>query len=417
MDSHTPGGGDRAATVMDAQARSRPRVAVLTREFPPEVYGGAGVHVDGLTAALAEHAEVAVHCFGAARDDQRVAATYGTWEALDGRGPHVAALRHLATDLAMVAGVARADLVHSHTWYTSLAGDLARRCYDVPHVATTHSLEPLRPWKAEQLGGGYALSSWAERTGLEGADAIIAVSAGMRDDVLRCYPAVDPDRVTVIHNGIDPDRWRAQGGTAAEAMGVDPARPSVVFVGRVTRQKGLPLLLDAARHLDPEVQLVLLAGAPDTPEIAAEVRAGVEALGDRVLWVDRMVPQPEVAQVLTRASVLACPSIYEPFGLVNLEAMACGVPVVASAVGGVGEVVVDGETGHLVAFEPGDDPFGSPADPEGFALAFAERLSALLADPAGAAAMGRAGRARVEAHFTWSAIAARTAGLYRSLLA
>src|SRR5690606_5566580 len=288
-------------------------------------------------------------------------------------------------DLAMAAGVEGCDLVHSHTWYANFAGHLAKLLYDVPHVATTHSLEPLRPWKAEQLGGGYALSSFCERTGLEHADAVIAVSRQMRDDVLRAYPAVDPERVVVIHNGIDPEEYAPDHGRdVLDAYGIDPQRPSVVFVGRITRQKGLVHLLQAAPAIAPEAQLVLCAGAPDTPEIAAEVRALVEGVRARrggVVWIEEVLGRATVAQLLPAATVFVCPSIYEPFGLVNLEAMACEAAVVASAVGGIPEIVVDGETGYLVPFEPGDDPFGSPRDPDAFAAALAERVNALLDDP------------------------------------
>jgi alpha-maltose-1-phosphate synthase len=400
------------------------RAALLTREYPPEVYGGAGVHVEHLARELAGLMDLEVHAFGAPRDDPLVAGTYGTWSALDGPEPHLGALRHVATDLLMVAGLdltgaRRPDVVHSHTWYANLAGHLAKLVADIPHVVTTHSLEPLRPWKAEQLGGGYAVSSFCERTGIEHADAVIAVSEGMRADVLRAYPAVDPGRVTVIHNGIDTTVYHRDVGDAAlRRHGVDPQRPTVIFVGRITRQKGVLHLLDAAEGLIPDAQLVLCAGAPDTPELAARMRERVAALQGRrtgVVWIDRMLDRAEVVQLLSHATVFACPSIYEPFGLVNLEAMACELPVVASAVGGIPEIVVEGETGHLVAFAPGDDPYGSPRDPAGFAAALAERLNDLLTAPDRAQAMGRAGRRRVEEHFAWPGIARRTAELYRSL--
>jgi alpha-maltose-1-phosphate synthase len=399
----------------------RPAIALCTREYPPEVYGGAGVHVEHLARALTEHAAVAVHCFGAPRDEDLVAASYRPWDALAGRAAHLAALQTFAVDLAMVAGVEGADLVHSHTWYANLAGHLAGLTYGVPHVMTSHSLEPLRPWKAEQLGGGYQLSLWAERTAAEAADAIIAVSAGMRDDILRSYPSVRGERVHVIHNGVDPDVYRPDVATdVVERIGIDPAVPTAVFVGRITRQKGLPHLLDAADRLAAGTQLVLCAGAPDTAEIEGEVAAHVAALRDagrlRVFWIPEMLPRPEVVQILSHATVFVCPSIYEPFGLVNVEAMACGTPVVASAVGGIPEIVVEGETGHLVGFEPGHDPFGSPADPARFADNLAERINALLSDPDQAHRMGRAARARVEAEFAWPAIARQTMELYRTLL-
>jgi starch synthase len=396
------------------------RVALLSREFPPEVYGGAGVHVEHLAEALARLVAVEVHCFGAPRPSPLVKGTYLPWEALAGDEPHTAALRHFSTDLAIVAGVAGAELVHSHTWYANLAGHLAKLCYGIPHVVTTHSLEPLRPWKVEQLGGGYALSSFAERSAIEAADAVIAVSRQMREDVLAAYPAVDPARVHVIHNGIDPDVYRPDLSTGVlEAHGIDPAAPTVAFVGRITRQKGLGHLLDAAAHLRDGSQLVLCAGAPDTPEIEAEVTAQVAALSEagrvRVVWIPEMLPRPDIVQILSHATVFCCPSVYEPFGLVNLEAMACETPVVASAVGGIPEIVVEGETGHLVAYDAAEAPTGTPRDPEAFARALAGGLNALLDDPRRAAGMGHAARRHVVEHFAWPAIAARTAELYERL--
>jgi starch synthase len=399
---------------------SGPRIGLLTKEYPPEVYGGAGVHVAELARALDGLIDLEVHCFGAPRTDPLVGGTYREWDALAGDAPELAALRTMSADLAMTAGLSGVDLVHSHTWYANLAGHLAKLVYGVPHVATTHSLEPLRPWKREQLGGGYALSGWCERTGLEGADAVIAVSHGMRDDVLACYPALDPARVQVIHNGVDPTRWhRVDGKDALTDNGIDPDRPYAVFVGRITRQKGVAHLLDMAERLPASTQLVLCAGAPDTPQIAEEFRARVAALASApvdVVWIEQMLPREQILEVLSHAAVFVCPSIYEPFGIVNLEAMACELPVVASAVGGIPEIVVPGETGWLVGFEPGDDELGSPADPAAFAAELAARVAACLDDPGTAAAMGRAGRARVEESFSWDAIAARTAELYRSLV-
>ena len=393
------------------------RVDLLTREYPPEIYGGAGVHVEYLARELrgADGVDdVRVHCFGAPRDEPGVVA-YADPPGLAGAN---AALRTMGIDLEMAAAAAGTDVVHSHTWYANLAGHTAKLLHGVPHVVTTHSLEPLRPWKAEQLGGGYALSSWCERVAIEAADAVIAVSSGMRDDVLRAYPAVDPDRVVVVHNGIDTDEYRPDPRTdVVERLGMDPSAPSVVFVGRITRQKGLPHLLRAARALPPDAQLVLLAGAPDTPEIETEVRGLIDALraerpAGSVLWEAQMLPRAEVIQVLSHASVFACPSIYEPMGIVNLEAMACSIPVVATATGGIPEVVVDGVTGTLVPLDSGR-PDGEPADPDRFAADLAAALTAVLDDPARAAAMGAEGRRVAVEGFAWPAIAAKTVAVYR----
>lgn len=395
------------------------KVALLTREFPPEVYGGAGVHVAELSRALAERAEVAVHCFGAPRADPLVAASYEPWDGLPAIGRPSGALGTLSVDLAMAAGVGGASLLHSHTWYANLAGHLGKLLWGVPHVATTHSLEPLRPWKAEQLGdGGYALSCFCERTGLEGADAVVAVSDAMREDVLSCYPALEAGRVRVIHNGVDPTRWRpALDRELLESHGIDPERPIALFLGRVTRQKGLVHLLRAAGHMTEDAQLVLLAGAADTPQLAAEVRGLVDDLSRRrsVVWIERMVSQAEAAAFYTSATVFVCPSVYEPFGLVNLEAMACGTAVVATAVGGIPEIVVQGETGLLVSTgRLGTD--GEPTDPEQLARALAAALDAVVGDPARARLMGERGRERVLEHFSWSAVAEQTLVLYRELL-
>jgi alpha-maltose-1-phosphate synthase len=377
----------------------RLRVALLTREYPPEVYGGAGVHVTYLARELAQLVDLTVHCQGV---DRVGAVAHQPWHRLDGANE---ALRTISTDLSMTAAVGSADLVHSHTWYANLGGHLAGLLYGVPHVVTMHSLEPLRPWKAEQLGGGYALSSWCERVAAESAAAVVAVSEGMRADVLAAYPAIAPGRVRVIRNGIDTSEYTPDPGTDVLARhGVDPGRPSVVFVGRITRQKGLPVLLKAAQQLDPAAQLVLCAGQPDTAELAAEVTelvAGLQATRSGVVWLPEMLPQREVIQLLSHATVFACPSLYEPLGIVNLEAMACGTAVVASRVGGIPEVVSDGETGLLV---PPDDP-----------AALADALDALLGDPGRADAMGRAGRQRAIAEFSWPAIAAQTAALYAEL--
>jgi len=395
------------------------KIALLSREYPPEVYGGAGVHVEYLARELAPLVELAVHCFGAARSSPEVAGSYQPWSALDGDAPELAALRTLSVDLLMAKAVRGTELVHTHTWYANFAGHLAKLMYGVPHVMTSHSLEPLRPWKAEQLAGGYALSSYCEKTSIEAADAVIAVSAGMRKDILAAYPAVDPARVHVIYNGIDPAQFQPDPQTDVLLReGIDPARPYVVFVGRVTRQKGIVHLLEAARYFAPDVELVLCAGEPDTKEMGEEVRALVAELEQSrgpVHWIGKMMPRRELIQILSHARVFACPSIYEPFGIVNLEAMACGAPVVASAVGGIPEVVEDGKTGYLVPFESDGTPLGAPKDRDAFARAFAARVNQLVADPVKAAAFGKAGRARVEARFSWSAIAQQTANLYRGL--
>ena len=394
------------------------KVALLTREYPPEVYGGAGVHVEYLARELGRLEDLTVHCWGADRSEPDVVA-HRAWDELAGDAPHLAALRAMSIDLSMTAGAEGADVVHSHTWYANLAGHLSKLVYDIPHVATVHSLEPLRPWKAEQLGGGYALSSFCERIALEGADAVIAVSEGMKRDVLAAYPAVSEERVRVIYNGIDTSEYRSVSGTdVLERHGIEEGRPSVVFVGRITRQKGVPYLIDAALEFADEAQLVLCAGAPDTPEIEADVERRVERLRaerGNVTWIDEFLPKPDVIELLSRATVFACPSIYEPLGIVNLEAMACETAVVATATGGIVEVVQDGVTGLLVPFEPADPPAIEPRDPAAFSSAIAERVNALLADPARAEEMGRAGRARAVESFSWPAIAAETVDVYRSL--
>ncbi|WP_405551435.1 glycogen synthase [Streptomyces sp. NBC_01171] len=378
------------------------RVGLLTREYPPDVYGGAGVHVEFLARELAELVDLEVHCWGEGRGVGVV--RHRPWPVLDGSND---ALRTFSVDLSMAAALQGSDLVHSHTWYAGLAGHLAKLLYGIPHVTTAHSLEPLRPWKAEQLGGGYALSSWAERTAIESADAVIAVSGAMRDDILACYPALDADRVHVVHNGIDTRLYRPDPGTdALRRHGIDPERPYVLFVGRITRQKGVPQLLRAVREIDPRAQVVLCAGAPDTPEIDREFRdrfQELSAVRAGVFWIPQMLPRAEVVQLLTHAAVFVCPSVYEPLGIVNLEAMACGTPVVASRVGGIPEVVDDGRTGLLV---------DTDGDFEGN---LARALDSVLADPVAARRMGEAGRARAVGEFGWDAVARRTAGLYEEI--
>ncbi|GIE94700.1 glycogen synthase [Paractinoplanes rishiriensis] len=394
------------------------RVDLITREYPPEVYGGAGVHLEYLARDLRALADVRVHCFGAPRTEPGVTA-YPEPAELSGAN---AALRTMGIDLAIASGCAGTDIVHSHTWYANFAGHTAKLLHGVPHVVTTHSLEPLRPWKAEQLGGGYALSSFCERVAIENADAIIAVSGGMKKDVLTAYPTVDPDRIRVVYNGIDTEQYRPDHGTdVIDRLGIDLGRPSVVFVGRITRQKGLPYLMRACQDLPADAQIVLLAGAPDTPEIAAEVEAlavQLRAARDEhgVIWVQEMLPKHEVIQVLTHATVFVCPSIYEPMGIVNLEAMACETAVVATATGGIPEVVADGETGVLVPVDQLPDGTGTPVEPDKFVADLAAALTRVLQDPQRAAELGRAGRRRAVEHFSWSRIAEDTTAVYRSVL-
>ena len=393
------------------------RIDVLSKEYPPEIYGGAGVHVAELVRALRaeDGVDARVHCFGGDRAESGTTGYADPAELAEAN----AAVRTLGVDLEMVGGCAGADVVHSHTWYANMAGHLAKLLHGVPHVVTAHSLEPMRPWKAEQLGGGYAVSSWVERTAYDAADAVIAVSAAMRDDVLRSYPDVDPARVHVVHNGIDTDDWQpVENPQRVRELGVDPDRPSVIFVGRITRQKGLPLFLRAAAQLPPEVQLVLCAGAPDTKEIEAEVRGLVDGLAaerDGVVWIAEMLPRADVVALLTAATVFACPSIYEPLGIVNLEAMACETAVVATATGGIPEVVVHGTTGWLVPIDQATDGTGTPLDPEQYVADLAAALVDAVSDPARARERGLAGRARAQESFSWPAIAEQTLEIYRSL--
>ena len=382
------------------------KVGLLTREWPPDIYGGAGVHVRELAAHLRPLVDVDVHCFGAPRPD---AEAHAVPADLTGANP---ALQTLGVDLEMVRDTAGVDLLHSHTWYANLAGHVGGLLHGVPHVITAHSLEPLRPWKIEQLGGGYRVSSWVEATAYSHAQAIIAVSEGMRRDILAAYPQVDPSRVHVVHNGIDTDAYRPDASVEAlERHGVPLDRPYVLFVGRITRQKGLAHLLAAARDFTEGTVLVLCASSPDTPEMGEEIAQAVEVLraergADSVIWIEEQASLDDVRQLLTHARVFACPSVYEPLGIVNLEAMACEAPVVASAVGGIPEVVVDGVTGRLVAYDP--------ADPAALESGLADAINALVADPARAKAMGRAGRARAIADFSWDAIAQRTVAVYRT---
>ncbi|WP_077088361.1 glycogen synthase [Mycobacterium rhizamassiliense] len=386
------------------------RVAMMTREYPPEVYGGAGVHVTELVAQLRRLCAVDVHCMGAPREG---AFAYQPDPRLEDAN---AALSTLSTDLVMANAAAGATVVHSHTWYAGLAGHLAAMLYDIPHVLTAHSLEPLRPWKAEQLGGGYRVSTWVERNAVLAADAVIAVSSGMREDVLRVYPALDPNAVHVVRNGVDTDVWYPAGpvpsGSMLDELGVDPGRPIVAFVGRITRQKGVAHLVAAAHHFSPDAQIVLCAGAPDTPEIAEEIRAAVDELARSrtgVFWIREMLPIGNLREILSAAMVFVCPSVYEPLGIVNLEAMACGTAVVASDVGGIPEVVSDQTTGSLVHYDA-DDPIG-------YQTRLADAVNALVADPEKAARYGRAGRQRCIDEFSWAQVAEQTLDIYRKVSA
>ena len=381
---------------------------MMTREYPPEVYGGAGVHVTELVAQLRHLCEVDVHCMGAPRPGATVAQPDPALQDAN------AALTTLSADLNMVNSAADATVVHSHTWYAGMAGHLAALLYGVPHVLTAHSLEPMRPWKAEQLGGGYRISSWVEKTAVEAADAVIAVSSGMRGDVLRAYPTLDPSRVHVVKNGIDTEVWHpvqpAAGDSVLEDLGVDTSRPIVAFVGRITRQKGVAHLVAAAHHFAPDVQLVLCAGAPDTPQIAAEVASAVQELSEArtgVFWVREMLPTNKIREILAAATTFVCPSVYEPLGIVNLEAMACETAVVASDVGGIPEVVADRRTGLLVHYDPNDTT--------SFERELAYAVNSLVADPEKARQFGVAGRQRCIDEFSWARIAEQTVEIYRKV--
>ena len=395
----------------------------MTREYPPQVYGGAGVHVEYLSRELARLIEVEVHCWGTQREDAGKLHVIGDEPPAEVTAGTEAkfktAVDALALNLSQMKELDRIDIVHTHTWYVSMAGFLAKKLYGISFVLTTHSLEPLRAWKAEQLGSGYAMSSWMERTAILDADAVIAVSHGTKADILRAYPEVDAAKVHVIYNGIDLKEYQKTAATdALVKYGVDVSAPYVLFVGRITRQKGVVHLVDAVKYLPKGMQVVLCAGAPDTPEIATEMREGVEAAraaGGNIVWIEKMVTKAEAIQLYSHCTVFCCPSVYEPFGIINLEAMACGAPVVASAVGGILEVVVDGETGYLVPFEA-DSVTGFPVDGDKFARDLAKRLTELMADPKLCVKFGKAGRKRVEETFAWEAIAVQTVELYRSLV-
>ncbi|HLR56044.1 MAG TPA: glycogen synthase [Actinomycetales bacterium] len=392
------------------------RIDMLTREYPPHIYGGAGVHVTELAAVLGDKLDVRIRCLDGPREEAKVTG-YSEPQDLKAANPTLATLD---ANLYMAKDCAGADLGHSHTWYANFAGHTAGLLHGIPHVISAHSLEPLRPWKAEQLGGGYRVSSFIERSAYLGADAVIAVSAGMRADVLRSYPEIDPEKVRVVHNGIDLAGWqRREDPDTVRRWGIDPDQPAVVFVGRITRQKGLPYLLRAAQQLPPEVQLVLCAGAPDTAELMAEVQqlvADLRAEREGVVWIDEMLPREELTAILSAATTFVCPSVYEPLGIVNLEAMACGTPVVGSGTGGIPEVVTDGEVGTIVPIEQVSDGTGEPIDPHKFVSDLAQALTEMVADPHRARAMGEAARKRVEDHFSWEAIAERTIAVYESVL-
>ncbi|HXE12697.1 MAG TPA: glycogen synthase [Bryobacteraceae bacterium] len=398
------------------------RVGLFTREYPPNIYGGAGVHVDYLSRELAKSIDVEVHCWGEQREDNGKLHVRGAlpWsEITDGTEEKFkGALEAFSLNLTQIKALEGVDIAHTHTWYVSMAGYLAKKLYKIPFVLTTHSLEPLRAWKAEQLGSGYAMSSWMERTAILDADAVIAVSNGTKEDILRVYP-VDPNRLHVIYNGIDIHEYRhTSDQTALLKYGVDPAVPYILFVGRITRQKGVTHLVDAIRHLPSDVQVVLCAGAPDTPEIAAEMRQKIDEAKKthpRVVWIEKMISRAEAIQMYSNARLFCCPSVYEPFGIINLEAMACNTAVVASATGGIKEVVVDGKTGFLVPFNP-DPVTGFPVQPDKFARDLAARLNELYNDPNRCHQFGESGRKRVEEMFSWESIAAQTIALYKQLI-
>lgn len=389
------------------------KVAMLTKEYPPEIYGGAGVHVTELTRYMRDIVPVEVHCMGAPRNEPNVT-VYGVDKALANANP---AIKTLSTGLRMAEGACQADVVHSHTWYAGLGGHLAARLHGIPHVVTAHSLEPDRPWKREQLGGGYDISSWSERNAMEYADAVIAVSSKMKDAVLDAYPNIEPDKVHVVLNGIDTELWQPRPtfddaeDSVLRQLGVDPSRPIVAFVGRITRQKGVEHLVKAARHFDDGVQLVLCAGAPDTPEIAARTEQLVtelQAERDGIIWVKDMLDKFKIQEILSAADAFVCPSIYEPLGIVNLEAMACSTAVVASDVGGIPEVVVDGETGTLVHYDENDT--------EAFERDIAEAVNTMVSDRERAKKFGVAGRERAVNDFSWATIAQQTVDIYKSLI-
>ncbi len=403
------------------------RVDLLTREYPPHVYGGAGVHVTELAKVLKEHADVHVHAFDGDREGHEDGVTVHGYDYPAELEDANAALRTLGVDLAMADKVEGADIVHSHTWYANMAGHIASLLHGVPHVVSAHSLEPLRPWKREQLGGGYDVSSWVEKTAYEGAAGIVAVSHGMRDDILRSYPNVDPDRVRVIHNGIDLENWKAP-ETESEwenarkyfrSYDLDPDRPTIMFIGRITRQKGVPGLLRALKYVPADVQVILCAGAPDTPQIAEETRNLVNDLQkerDGVVWIEEHLPHENIVQLLACSTTFVTPSVYEPLGIVNLEAMAVGLPVVGTATGGIPDCIDHDVTGYLVPIEQKQDGTGTPLDPDKFERDLGEALAKMVSDPERAKKMGIAGRKRAEEQFSWESIAVKTMEFYRDIL-
>ena len=403
------------------------RVDLLTREFPPHVYGGAGVHVTELAKVLKAHAEVHVHAFDGEREGASGDITIHGYDEVDELKDANATIKTLGVDLLIADKTGDADIIHSHTWYANMAGHISKLLHETPHVISAHSLEPLRPWKREQLGGGYAVSSWIEKSAYEAADGIVAVSNGMRDDILRSYPNVDPDKVRVIHNGIDLDEWKApetdeEWESAREyfrSYDLDPDKPTIIFVGRITRQKGVPGLLRALQYVPEDVQVILCAGAPDTKEILEETRKLVEDLQkdrDGVVWIDEHLPHEKIVALEACSTTFVTPSVYEPLGIVNLEAMAVGLPVVGTATGGIPDVIDHGVTGTLVPIEQKQDGTGTPLDPDKFEKDLGEALAEMVADPERAKEMGVAGRKRAEDHFSWETIAVKTMEFYNDIL-
>lgn len=410
------------------------KVEILSREYPPKVYGGAGVHAEELSKVLAERVDVTVRAFDGPRAEDEIPKIPGDdpkgslkvigydvpKELQEANG----ALKTFGVDL-QIANDVDADIIHAHTWYVCLAGYLAKMLHGTPLVITAHSLEPFRPWKREQLGGGYDLSSWAERDAYEHADRVIAVSAGMREDILSAYPTLDPDKVVVVHNGITMSQFETPadddpGWKVFERYNIDRNKPTLLFVGRITRQKGLPYLLQALHFVDPGIQVVLCAGAPDTPEIMNEVKTAFAKLDEErgnIIWIEEMLPKPELNALEHGCDAFICPSIYEPLGIVNLEAMACGLPVVASATGGIPEVVVDGETGYLVPVDQLHDGTGTPTNPDKFVHDMADAINRIMADPEKAKQMGQAGYERARDNFSWESIADKTVKVYENVLA